>query len=74
MTEIAKHHAKEEGESHTGVIGRVYLFITRGAIRVDYLLERVGELVDLEVGWRYQAFISDLLQLNQTRAAIVDAF
>jgi len=52
MTNISKHHSEEEREDGNCEKSRVYFFVPRDTIGIDYFLERGSEVVSFEVSGR----------------------
>lgn len=53
MTKVTKHNTELEGEGDNGESSGVDLTVAGNTIGVDNLLEGLGELVGLEVGWGF---------------------
>ena len=64
VTDIAEHYAEKEGKRHAGEIRRVYLLVTRHTVSVDYFLERLGEGIQADMGWRLYSRVVYLFYLN----------
>mmetsp|Transcript_4485 Transcript_4485/g.6724 ORF Transcript_4485/g.6724 Transcript_4485/m.6724 type:complete len:411 (+) Transcript_4485:159-1391(+) len=71
MTEITKHHTKQKGERNDGKRCRIHFLIAGDTIRVYNILERLGKLVGLKIGWRGLSCLDHMEhRLNESTRAL----
>ena len=51
MTDITKHHSKQEGEGHDGEDSRVDLLEHGDSVGIHNFLEGKCEIISLDIGW-----------------------
>lgn len=64
MTHVAKHHSKKEGKGDARVERWVDFLVGRNTVRINDFLKYPCELIRLEVSWRRQFCVLDLLYLQ----------
>lgn len=72
MANVTEHDAKEERESNCREISRVDLFVGRGSISVNDILEHLSEGIGPDESRRLDAFARDLLNLNAFAALLLN--